>query len=286
MIAARKIATITSRGIILLMTANSQRVPRNEEMVAGLAVDFPRRREASHQWARAIGLIQALPGLRGFWPGVIGNDVLVDMSGNGQNLTRNAGGRVSRRGIIPTIECPGGSSDSFSAADNAIFDIIGTETIIAAALRGLTIGCWYQIDDIGSGNDFMMAKWTAATATNGSYALYQGSGVLSFRVTNGTTDYAASISGAVVAGTWAFACGRFAPGVDVYISQNDGAATAGGAGAPATANNSTVNFSLGARSDNTNQINGRLALPFICASYLPPFFPQAIFHHTRDLFGA
>lgn len=262
------------------MSAN----PINPEMVRGLATSFPRRREAAYQWGRAISQLQALPGIRSLWAGGLdGSNQLVDLI-NAQNMTFAGNAQLFYRGLIPYIELPGGASDSVGIADAAALDLLGTETQLAPALRGATVGVWFQLDDLGSGDNYILAKWDAATATDGSYCIFQNSSNLTFRVTNGTTNYDATLTGVITAGEWAFAAGRFDPSADVYVHHNLQSNAAGSA--PASINNSTVALRLGARSSNADQIDGRVALAFLSAAFLPAFYLEAIYHWTRDLFNA
>lgn len=258
--------------------------PINPQMVRNLSVFFPERREAAFQWGRAISQLMALPGLRCLWAGGLdGSNQLVDLV-NGQNLAFAGNSKLSHRGVTPYVELPGGGSDSAGVADASALDLLGTENALASALKGATVGVWYELDALGSGDNYILAKWDSATGSTGSYAIFHNSADLTFRVTNGTNNTDATLTGVVAASGWAFAAGRFDPSADVYVHQDLQSNNAGSA--PASINNSTVDFRLGARSSNADQIDGRVALAFLSAAFLPSYFIDAIFYWTRDLFGA
>jgi len=259
--------------------ADSSRPYYNPEMITALATAFPRDRDPSFQWPRVPGILQSIPSLRAAWFG--GRDI----SGNGQTLTFGGNTVMDRHGLAPLVTFPGASGDSLSRADNAILDILGTETDVAAALRGLSMGCWVRIDALGTGDNYILAKWESATATTGSYRVFHNGSTISFSVTNGTTNYTASLASALVVGEWACVTGRFDPSTNVFLNVNAVAGTPAGS-APASLNDSTVDFRIGGRTSAADEINGAVAFPWLAAAFLPEFYHNAFFQHTRSLFGA
>lgn len=252
---------------------------KNQALIEGLRAYFPGRLENSFQWPRAIGILQGLPALRAAWVGER------DISGNGQTLTFGGNTVVSHHGLAAIVNLPGAAADSLAAADSATLSVIGTEATVVAALRGLTLGCWARIDDLGSGDNYLLAKWESATAANGSYRLYHNGDDIFFSVTSGTTNYTASIADVITVGDWFFAAGRFDPSTNVFVNFNRVDAVGAGS-APASLNDSTVSFRVGARTASADEMNGAIALPFLTASFLPEYFVRAFFDHTRGLFGA
>lgn len=121
---------------------------RPSEMVDILGVDLQKRRESQFAWKSVISQFLALPVLRGFWPmsavSHTAADQARDISGNGNHLTNN---NVSTFGYESTSLIPqvsfNGTTQYLSRADAGggdWADIIGTETYVGAAKRGLTSG--------------------------------------------------------------------------------------------------------------------------------------------------
>ena len=86
----------------------------------------------------------ALPGLVGFWPmssvqRSTGN--AYDLSGQTRTLTYNGNPTYNiNNDFAPYIRLDG-TGDFLSRADETDLDILGTETIYASTVRGLTLGC-------------------------------------------------------------------------------------------------------------------------------------------------
>lgn len=224
-------------------------------------------------------MLQALPALRAAWV------CERDLGGNAQHLSFGGNTVINHRGAAPLVEFPGGAGDSLSVADSAVLDVLGTEAYVTAALRGLTLGCWVRVDNLGSGDNYILAKWESAGATTGSYRLFHNGSTLSFSVTNGTTNYTAALASVITAGVWYFVSGRFDPSTDVFVNINGEAAGVAGS-APASLNNSTVSFRVGGRTSAADELTGAVAFPFLAGAFLPEYFHHLIFQHTRSLFGA
>ena len=102
--------------------------------------------------------ILGLLGLRGYWPGNAqvydGADYeLTDQSGN--KISFDVGGgqpEINLAGTIdhPEIDYDGSNDFHMMVIDYVNFKITGTETGIASAYRGLTMGAWCYFDTTAS----------------------------------------------------------------------------------------------------------------------------------------
>ena len=99
----------------------------------------------------ATGMFLQLCALRGFWPcsahEAAGND-LVNVATDAFNLTLANTPQLGFTGMAPWVELD--TTDHARHADDAQFDIIGTEAMVHADYRGLTFGGWYYwSSDVG-----------------------------------------------------------------------------------------------------------------------------------------
>jgi hypothetical protein len=250
---------------------------------------------AARGMAAAVGMLQMFPGLRGLWPLGIYNasSEAIDRSGNGLSLTRG-GTAVSDLADAGATLAPktffGDGASNLSRADEAAFDILGTEAYVRPSqnLRGLTIGMWVRLNAIGAVR-VAMSKWASS---NFSYTLSadNGSGNNTFFVSgNGTTSVGVTNSGSPLAAeSWLFVCGRYRSEVpDVKVWMNEVSNT-NATSIPSALFDGTAAFRIGQRADGTDGIGlngGRGSLAFLCHAAVPDIFIDTYFQATAPLFG-
>jgi len=227
-----------------------------------------------------------LPGLVGYWPFSAadrssGN--ITDQSGNGKILTEGGDSVLNVDGIIPYADVDG-VGDRFERADESDFDISGTETHIAPAIQGLTMGGWVYFSNTASAAEYFMAKHNSAG--NRSYYLRRSStGFLQFIVsTNGTTEVSVVTTNTALVGTWFYFVGRFEPSTELAIFENSNKTT-NTSSVPADIFNSNASFVIAAREAGANAMTGRVSNCFLCAAYLSDAIIKNIFQLTKDAYG-
>ena len=219
----------------------------------------------------------ALPGLRGFWGmaafGSAGQ--AFDQSGNARTLTRNGSPAYTYENLVSYIDL-NGTTDYLSRADEAGIDIIGTETIVVAATRGLTLGGWVYYDVV-SGTRPFMAKFGAVVGDR-AYMIDVSAGASRMILGTGAaiTIYAGS---AVAAAEWTFFVGRWFPSTTADIFVN-GTKTPN-ASVIAALGNSTSQLRIGADSDNPNFMDGRVSRAFLCVEALSDAIISSLFESTK-----
>jgi hypothetical protein len=199
---------------------------RNPGMVDILAADFQARDEPNFAWKSVCSMFLALPGLRGFWPMSSFDDGgdAYDLSGQGRTLTYNGDPDYGYWDLRPYIDLDG-TGDYLDRADEAGLDITGAETFVTGARQGLTMGGWFQFDELTvANNKGLMSKWVSGT-NDRSYLLYHeaaGDTILFGVSGNGIAGVfsPASIIPAA-ATTWYFCVGRYdttSADVDCFIN--------------------------------------------------------------------
>lgn len=249
---------------------------------------FIKRTDLINRWGNAVASLQALPGLVGFWPMSSvqrSTGLAYDLSGQGRNLTYNGNPTYNISGLVPYIGLDG-TGDFLSRADETDLDILGSETIYAGAVRGLTIGGWFWADSF-TGSPVLINKYLG-TGSQKSYLLQlNGSGGLVFDVSStGANDFGATSTTLATTGSWFFCAGRYIPSVSVASFINNAAPITNTTSIPAALFNSTASLNIGRQSDtNANLLTGRASLCFLCANALPDALISSLFEQTRVLFG-
>lgn len=234
-------------------------------------------------WTRAISMHQALPMLRGFWPmsAVTGAGNAYDQSG-GLTLTYNGNPTFNYSALVPYLDFDG-TGDYLSRADEAALDILGSESYAASAIQGLTMGCWVYFDNTARA-EYYMAKWGGSGQR--SYLLdVSGADALTFNVTSdGSTVTTVTSATARTASTWRHMVGRFDPSTELAIFTN-GVKASNTTSIPAAIFNSTAAFGIGGDGAGGNLLDGRVALPFLCAGYLSDEIIKALYQESRIAMG-
>lgn len=230
-----------------------------------------------------LSVFSLLPGLRGFWPmsSVAADGSVVDLSGHGESLDYNGAPVYNIYSDVPFIELDG-TADQLSHADDALYDITGTESYIDPLIQGLTLGGWFWVNAFGVAQT-PMAK-DSVTGTERSYKLrISAAGIPEFFVWQ-TSAISVSVStpGAITTGTWNFITGRFMPNDVISILVNGQKSTV--ATTITDIYNSSTIFRVGA--DQLGRyLGGRASLCFICAAALPDNLIDRLFQTSRSSFG-
>ena len=227
----------------------------------------------------------ALPGLRGLWTmgAFDGDGNAHDLSGHGHVLTYNGNPTYGYAGFVPYIDFDG-VGDYLNRADDADFDIAGTESYVAPGAQGVTLGGWFYIHTMPGARQYLrlMSKG-ASTGNVRSYALYVDVGRVVFLVSqDGASFSLAQI--AITAGAWYWVVGRYIPGTEIAVfcnSQVNRRVTS----IPAALYNSAVGFSIGGQADGTNLIQARASMCWLSAMALGNEQIGRPFTLTRGFYG-
>lgn len=247
-------------------------------------IELLKRQIASLQSETAYSYINyflSLPGLRGFWSmaafDASGN--AIDQSNNTRLLTYNGNPLYNYDNLAPYIDLDG-TGDYLSRTDEGGLDITGIETVVATAVRGLTLGGWFWVDD-ASVTRPLITKFGSTLATR-SYGLFVNSSDtmqlaladgVSLELYNGST---------VTTGEWFFGVGRFDPGATGDLFFNG--AKVSTVSTLASLANSSTEFRIGADVNVPTLTNGRMSMCFLCASYLSDQIISSLYQASRPLF--
>lgn len=232
-----------------------------------------------------ISMFLGLPGLRGFWSmaSFDSSGNAYDLSEQGRTLTYNGNPTYNFAGLAPYISLDG-TGDYLSRTD-AAFNIVGTESYVASAIRGLTILGYFYFSNAAGSQEGMIAKWQSG----GQWAY------LLDRLSNGSIRFVISGTGSdndknIVSttpypdqATWCFYAGRFVPStsIDLFINATKFSTTAS---VPANIFASTAPFAVGAHSAGTLFLTGRASMVAVCACALSDEIIGALYQRSRALF--
>lgn len=254
----------------------------NSENVALLSTIFPKRNEPTYALGNAISMFRSMPALRGLWPfsTVFSNGAVGDISDINHHLT-NTDVDIGLDLVI-AYALFNGSSAVLTRVDGADFDITGTETYIVTAQRGLTMGAWVRFDGLGS-LEGIISKWTVSGSQQAYRLFKQANDTIRFEVNNGAVDWPVTSVVTVPATTWTFVAGQFDPGAELAVWVND-TKVSDTSSIPLSVDATTAIFDLG-RTDGGSLFDGRMALPFLYASFLPDYMIRQFYWQTKGLFG-
>jgi len=264
---------------------------RNAEMVDLLKADFDHLGNPALAWESACSAFLALPMLRGLWTmaSVDATPQVWDTSGNGRTLTYNGNPTFNAYDLAPYIDLDG-TGDYLSRGDEAGLDILGSETYVAAAMRGLTLGAWVWFDNDGLvATEYIISKRDGNAAANIAYSLQRNTtDGLRIQISSGAAIESQNSTGTMASGGWYFAVGRWQPSTDLSVFLN-GVETAAGGSAIAALQNHTAVFQVGGRDDgaggSTSTMDGRVAFAFLCAAALPDITVVSLYERTRRMFN-
>lgn len=266
------------------MLRNTTSLRRNQD-------DFARTKSPTYAVGNVVSSFLSLPGLIGFWPmsSINRSADVQDLSGNAHHLTYNGNPTINYRGIVPYMDFDG-TGDYLSRADETDFDITGTETHIASALRGLTMGGWFYFDTLGASTIGIMSKfaYTSPNTDQRSYQIvYHGSGYFFFSISSdGTQTNESNIISTVAeqTGQWYFIVGRFTPSTEVAIFVNT-TKNKNTTSIVASIYNSTRPFAIGGNDNFATLMDGRASMCFLCTAALSDGIIRGLYHQSRSLFG-
>lgn len=249
------------------------------------------------------GRVQAafsqLPALRGFWPmssvDYTAANRGIDLSGQGNHLTDNNTVEFGYDGLAPYVHLTAANNEYLSRADGGAgnwADILGTETYIEAAYRGLTCGGWVYLGTTTGANRTIISKvdvandWSywlefsnAAPANVFRFAMTPG-GILA-----GLVLCTSSVP--ISESQWYFVVGRFNPSTETAIFVND-TKDINAVGIPAAIHNGIGDLRVGALDPGggvPNLWNGRVSMCFLCAAALSDDIILGLYERTRGMFG-
>jgi hypothetical protein len=257
---------------------------RNARLVDNLRADFQARYEPNFAWKSACSQFLALPGLRGFWPmsSIDESGNTYDLSNQGRTLTYNGNPTYNYAGLAPYIDFDG-TGDFLSRADEAGLDITGTETYVASAVRGLTLGGWFQANQAGA-TDGLLSKWDTGANQRSYLVVHNATNNLEFNIsTAGTAVSATAIStGTMSVNAWFFSVARFVPSTSVAVYLNN--VKTSSATAIASIFSSSASINIGAV-NAANLLTGRASLCFLCAAALSDAIIGQLYQQSRALMG-
>ena len=262
---------------------------RNAEMVAMLAGDFQARYEPQFAWKSACSAFLAPIGVRGFWPtsSFDENGDLIDLSGQGNDLTLNGNPLYRMDGLAPYVVLDG-TGDYFSNGGGvgSWCDILGTEAYVANPRLGVTVAGWFRFTNAAGAAEYMISKWDTG-GNERSYVLYrQIGGTIRFAVSvDGTAIVGIATTGTPAADEWFFAAGRFdANAQELDVWYNDEVSNLA-VGVPVSVRSNATDFILGGRHGGAGLMTGRLSLCALYATNLPDAIIGQLFQQTRAMFG-
>lgn len=210
-------------------------------------------------------LFVRLPGLLVYYPCGIrgGSGELVEHGGFGVDLLPTG---ISPTGYDGNAYVHLGDGTNYLSR-SGLGEVTGLETWIAPGLRGLTLGGWFQADEVPvTANRGMVAKdgpipergYGLAWQTDGSVAAF----------VSGTGSNLLAVADTVDYGVWHFIVCRFTPSTEIALFVN-GVKSTNTSAIPASINVSTSNFELGRyQNDDARTFHGRARDVFVCAAAL------------------
>lgn len=266
-------------------TATSVVQQRNSDMVELLKPDFMTRQELTY--TATLSEYMMLPALRFLGAGGLGSaGEWRDLSGNGMDLTYNGNPQMGYTTQGAPYWAYDGVGDYHSHADDAHFDITGTETVVAPAVRGLTCGAWTYFPNAATASgDAIISKYLT-TGNQRSYLLFRTSTNIlrAYVTTDGSTLIIANQTATFSTNTWYFTAMRFTPSAELKSWMND-TTTTNVAGVPASIFNGTSLFEVGSFNSGAILHAGYKAFPFVCACALSDAQITRLYNRSRGLFG-
>ena len=264
---------------------------RNDQQVDLLSGDFFPRYEPNAAMVHAASVKQQQVALRAYWPCsakiITAQSVFVtDQGGGGFHFPAFNAPTHASQGLFPYVGFASASSQYLSIADNAQFDITGTETSVAAGFKGLTISFWVYFTEVGGAASIgLVSKWQTALPNQKSYRVIRlPANNIQFDVTtDGSTIVSVTSTGTVAASTWYHIWARFVPSTTMTIAI-DNSPTPLAAGVPASIYNSSAALEA-ARTDGAGYLDGRLSQISICASAALDVTMMTEYEQTRAWIG-
>jgi len=262
---------------------------RNAQNVRLLSADLQPRYEPNFAWKSAVSAYLALPALRAFWPMssvdyAVANRAL-DLSGQGYHLSDNNTPLFNYDSLAPYVEFDG-ANQYLSRADGGAAtwaDITGTETYVNSAVRGLTLGGWWWIDQSTGSNQHLINKNNGGATLAYFLRFSNATSTAAFVIDDGVGSQTLDTVGTVSFLEWHFIAGRFDPSNQMSIWLDDVQCDAGTA--RASIQDTTAPLTVGATGVPNLYLDGRASMVFLCAAALSDAIILSLFHQTRAMFG-
>lgn len=276
---------VQDRNLLTVIDDYEKRLRGLEEAIQ---IEMPSEIEESRKaFSSAISIYLGLSGLRGFWPltHVDGSGNYLDLGSNGLTLTNHNNVYIYVGDLSGSAFFTRASSTYLNRADEAAFDIVGTEIYLPDSNKGLTIGAWVFPLTLPSATQILIGKWTDANYQR-SYALYINSANKFSMIISGTgiDSYEATASSAVSINAWHFVVGRYmraTPEIDLWVNETEYVTTAS---IPSALYSSSADFTIGASGDPQYYANGGICFAFLCAAALSDNVIQTIYSQTKGMF--
>jgi hypothetical protein len=234
-------------------------------------------------YGAAVARRVALPATIGVWSMAsvqrsTGN--VYDSSGQGRTLSYHGNLTFDwRDNGTPYINLDG-TGDYFSRSSETDLNIVGTESVVVIAKRGLTLIGWFYVGS--TDNATLMGK---ANDTDGPYFLYSQAGTAPlFRVRNSgdTTNY--SVAGASTVGAWHFVAGVYVPGDRLALRVND-TTTENTTSIPASILSAGDNFAIGGDGAGGTLFTGYVGLCSLHFCAMDDEMVERVYQGEKALYG-
>jgi len=259
--------------------------------VISVRAEQDRRFEIPLSYGLYVKDLAALPMARGVWPlaAVESTGNTFDLSGNVRTLTYNGNPLYSvHNSFVPYLDLDG-TGDSLSRADEAGLDILGTESYVATAQRGLTMYLWFWVDVIAA-NVGLIGKFTT-TSNQRSYVIRinSASNTLDFIVSsNGTAETTVSSTAALTLGVWNFVAARYTPSTELALwhgSATEYTKYTNTTAIPTSIFSSTARFEIGGMNTGALLLDGRVSAGALYAALHADGVVDYVFETGRGVFG-
>lgn len=245
-----------------------------------------------------VSSFSMIPGLRGLWlPGMM-DEVgdLYDQSGQSRKLSHTGSNSMAEVIVgsqyMVAQQVYAGTS-WHSRAHEAGMNCLGTETQVAAAVRGMTCGGWFQfaVGSAPSSTTYELISKNAAGSNRGPRLFCNGASGLTFNVSNTGSAVSDQIAAAasspgnpVLENTWYYVVGRFITQDSISICVNGTITKTASATSSLFA--CTSPFAIGVLGNLvSNPLKGSWAAAFWAAAIMSDQMIQHIFNQTRALFN-
>lgn len=257
----------------------------NDELMGLTETHFQGRNEPQFAWQNLLSMLSTAPGLRGLWMmnAFDGDGDCLDCSGNGLTLSNNGDIDYDLEGLIPNVDLDG-AGDYLNRADQAEFDVTGTETYVQAAMQGSTIVSWVK-PDAGNIGGAIVSHWQDNINERGYLINIDATGYHLYLSLNGIATSTIGSGVAYTAGVWTFLCTRFDPGASLRLRVDETEYT--NLVAPASIHPAAAPFYIGRRDTGAAQVDydGLIGPTGLYATYWPDHLVETVWAHSRSMFG-
>lgn len=225
-----------------------------------------------------------LPGLRGYWPmsAVGASGQAVNFVSGGTALSMPNEGQYGTYLDQPYVSLDG-VDDYLMIADGTEVDIIGTETYIDPAIRGLTIGGWFNVGSLPASRGGLFSKYNTSGSQRGYGLNINPDDKVAMWISDDGASYETveSVS-AVTLSRWLFIVGRFVPGSLVSLFVNGVVASVVASETSIFNGSSDLEVGRWSQSDELEVMASRL---FLCAAALSDSVIGDLLTYSKSLYG-